>query len=228
MACRRRRGSRGSGSGIGDRRSAFGGRRSAFDTRCGRPQSRGARIERQRTHRLPIADRRSPIGDRIENLRHFPGAEHCVDLGNLTPQFVAITLGQAARHDEPRAVPVALLRGHLQNRVDRLLFGGVDERAGVDDQHLGALGVGGDLVAGVAGHAQHDLAVDEILGAAETEETDFHWDLEASSFPLPASRASLPWGLEAGSWQLAATGKSDTTSVDTESPRAGGRCRRST
>ena len=71
-------------------------------------------------------------------------------------------------------MPVALLGGHLQNRVDRLLLGGVDERAGVDDQHLGARGVGRDLVSGVAGHAQHHLAVDEILGAAEAEETNFH------------------------------------------------------
>ena len=36
-------------------------------------------------------------------------------------------------------------------------------------------GVGRDFVAGLARHAQHHLAIDEVLGTAEAEESDLHW-----------------------------------------------------
>jgi hypothetical protein len=63
---------------------------------------------------------------------------------------------------------------HLQDRVDRLLLRGVDESAGVDDENIRRRAIGGDLVAGLFGQAQHDLAVDEVLGAPEGKETDLH------------------------------------------------------
>ena len=63
---------------------------------------------------------------------------------------------------------------HLEDGVDRLLLRVVDERAGVDDDHVGVGRVGRDLVPGLLGDAQHHLAVDEVLGAAEGEKADLH------------------------------------------------------
>ena len=94
-----------------------------------------------------------------------------VDLGDLLLQLVAVPLGEAAGDDQPRAVAVALVLRHLEDRVDRFLLGRVDERARVDDEHLGVAGVGGDLVPRVAREAEHHLAVDEVLRAAEGDES---------------------------------------------------------
>ena len=63
---------------------------------------------------------------------------------------------------------------HLQDGVDRLLFCLVDERARVDDEDIGVGGLPGELVAGLLGEAEHDLGVDEVLGAAEGDHSDFH------------------------------------------------------
>ena len=125
--------------------------------------------------RLASPEARGPNPDCLENLRHFPGPQHGVNLGNLAPELVAIALGQAAGDDEARAPAIALLRGHLEDGVDRFLLGGIDEGARVDDEHLGVRGVGRNLVAGLAGHAQHHLAVDEVLGTAEAEKTYLHF-----------------------------------------------------
>ncbi len=73
-----------------------------------------------------------------------------------------------------RQRPLALELRHLEDGVDRLLLGRVDERAGVDDDDVGVAGVGGDLVPGLSRVAQHDLAVDEVLRAAERDEADLH------------------------------------------------------
>ena len=40
--------------------------------------------------------------------------------------------------------------------------------------HVGVARLGGDLVPRLLGEAQHHLAVDEVLGAAEGNETDLH------------------------------------------------------
>ena len=56
---------------------------------------------------------------------------------------------------------------HLEDGVDGLLLGGVDEGAGVDDEDFGVFGVGGEARAGAVEQAHHDLGVDEVFGAAE-------------------------------------------------------------
>ena len=56
--------------------------------------------------------------------------------------------------------------------VDRLLLGHVDERAGVDDEHVGQLGFRGEGHAGFGEVTHHDFGVDEVLRAAKGDETD--------------------------------------------------------
>ena len=67
---------------------------------------------------------------------------------------------------------MGFVAGHLEDGVDRFLLGRVDEGAGVDDEDIGGFGVGGDARAGAVEQAHHDLAVDEVFGAAEADEAD--------------------------------------------------------
>ena len=86
----------------------------------------------------------------------------------------AVALGEAAGHDERPRAPALLELRQLENRVDRFLARPVDEGAGVDDEALGGLG-GRRRSRGRPGeHAQHQLGVDLVLGAAEGGEMDFH------------------------------------------------------
>jgi hypothetical protein len=62
---------------------------------------------------------------------------------------------------------------HLEDGVDGLLLGGVDEAAGVDDDDLGVFGARGELGSVVVEEAHHDLGVDEVFGAAEGDEAYF-------------------------------------------------------
>ena len=112
--------------------------------------------------------------DRLDDRRHLAGAKDNVDFGNLALQFVAVALGQTSGHDQPAARPIFLVLCHLQNGVDGFLLRPVDERAGVDHDHVGARRVGGKLVAGALGQAEHHLGVDKVLGAAEGNQSDFH------------------------------------------------------
>ena len=97
---------------------------------------------------------------------HFAGPENGVDFGDFLSQFVSVPLGEATSHDKTRAVTVLFQLRHLQDGIDRLLLGFVDERAGVHDQYVGARRIVGQLVAGIAGHTQHHLAIDEVFRAA--------------------------------------------------------------
>ena len=45
------------------------------------------------------------------------------------------------------ARPEAFVVGHFQDSVDGFLLGGVDEAAGVDDEDVGLVGMGGELMA---------------------------------------------------------------------------------
>ena len=112
--------------------------------------------------------------DRADNLRHFAGAEHRVDLGNLRFQLVAITLAEAAGDDQPFAVAAFLEFRELENRVHRFLFRGIDEGARVDDDDVGVGRVRRQRVAALLGQPHHHLGVDEVLRAAERNETDLH------------------------------------------------------
>jgi hypothetical protein len=83
-------------------------------------------------------------------------------------------LGEAAGHDQPSRGAVFLVLRHLENRVDRLLFGRIDEGARVDHEHIGRLGIACQFVPGVLRQSEHDFRVHEILGAAERDEADLH------------------------------------------------------
>ena len=94
------------------------------------------------------------------------GADYGVDFWDALPDFVAVALDEAAGDDELAGRAGGFVAGHLEDGVDRLLLGGVDEAAGVDDEDLGLFGMGGEARAGAVEQAHHHLGVDEVFGAA--------------------------------------------------------------
>ncbi len=104
----------------------------------------------------------------------FSGADDGVHLRNVFADLIAVPLHQAAGDDEAcgLAALFALVLDHLEDGVDGLLLGGVDEAAGVDDDDVGVFGVGGEFAAGAVEQAHHDFGVDEVFGAAERDEAD--------------------------------------------------------
>ena len=106
--------------------------------------------------------------DRFE----LAGADDGVDLGDVSADLVAVSLDEAAGDDEFADASAVgdLVLDHLEDGVDRLLLGGVDEGAGVDDEDVGVFGTGGKLGAVVVEQAHHHFGVDEIFRAAERDE----------------------------------------------------------
>ena len=102
--------------------------------------------------------------DDFSNFREGAGAHDGIDFRHELAQLRAVALRQATRDDEQLTAPLALRV--LQDDVGRLFFGGIDERAGVDDDRLGVAGIGREGPAVRRESAQHDFAVDEIFCAA--------------------------------------------------------------
>ena len=103
------------------------------------------------------------------------GSDDGVDFGDVLSDLVAVALDEAAGDDEALgfAAVLLLMLDHLEDGVDGLLLGGVDEAAGVDDDDLGVFGAGGEFGSVVMEEAHHDLGVDEVFGAAEGDEAHF-------------------------------------------------------
>ncbi len=55
----------------------------------------------------------------------------------------------------------------VADRVDAVVLGHVDERAGVDDEDIGEFRIGCERHAGLREVADHDFGVDQVFGAAE-------------------------------------------------------------
>jgi len=100
------------------------------------------------------------------------GADYGVYFGDVLLDFVAVALDEAAGDDDATrfAAVLLLVLDHLEDGVDGLLLGGVDEAAGVDDDDLGVFGARGELGSVVVEETHHDLGVDEVFGAAERDE----------------------------------------------------------
>ena len=105
-----------------------------------------------------------------ENIFQLAGAYNGVDFGNIFADLVAEALDKAPGDDELLRLASGLVRGHFEDRVDRLLLGAFDERAGVDDDHVGVFGAASEFGAGAGEQAHHDFAVDKVFGAAQADE----------------------------------------------------------
>ena len=115
-----------------------------------------------------LADDGGDLGDLVE-------ADEGVDFGEETGEVFLKALGEAAGDED-----LLLLTGGVclsgvdgvDDGGDGLVLGDVDEGAGVDDEDVGEVRFRGHDHAFLLEVADHDFGIDEILGAAEGDETD--------------------------------------------------------
>ena len=100
-----------------------------------------------------------------------------VDLRQGGGELVAVALGHAPGDDEAAAGPAPPVEG--EDRVDRLLPGGLDEGARVDDDEVGRLGVVGRT------HPVGDQRADELVGVDLVLGTAKRLDVEAPGHDSP-------------------------------------------
>ena len=119
---------------------------------------------------LLVEPAEQPVGD-LGDFLAAEDADQVVDV--RAARSSSDSFCRSARQPEtitPRSLPLPLELEHLVDGGERLLPGRLDEAAGVDDGEVGARRVVDQLVAVELQHAQHPLAVDEVLGAAEADE----------------------------------------------------------
>ena len=61
-----------------------------------------------------------------------------------------------------------------QDGLDRFFLSRIDERAGVDDEHVRLVSRRRDFHSARQDASQHDLGIHQILGATQTDHPDFH------------------------------------------------------
>jgi hypothetical protein len=81
-------------------------------------------------------------------------------------------LHHAAGHHQTLQPAGRLELRRIEDRLDRFLAGRIDESARVDDEHVGLGGVLDEYAARAVEMPEHDLGVDEVLGAAEADDAD--------------------------------------------------------
>ena len=100
--------------------------------------------------------------------------QQAVDLRDIAHQLLRIALGQAAGHAQHSAFPGLLVSGHLEDGVDGLLLGGLDEPAGVDQQHLRLGRKLCQLKPVPHQELQHLLGVHAVLDTAQRNNANLH------------------------------------------------------
>ena len=103
------------------------------------------------------------------------GAQNAVHLRQLVQNVLLVPLGHAAGDQDLLYLASPLQLRHLQNVVDGLLAGGLQEAAGVHHHHVGPLRLGLDGMAGGLDRGHHLLAVHLILGAAQGDKGNVIW-----------------------------------------------------
>ena len=103
----------------------------------------------------------------------FPGTHDGVHFRNLFQNLLAEALHQASGNNQFLSGAEFLVLSHFQNRVDGFFLRGFNKTAGVDHEDLRIIGARREFVAFAGKNAHHHLAVDEVFGAAQGDETDF-------------------------------------------------------
>ena len=109
----------------------------------------------------------------FEDFFDFAGADHGIHFGDLFADVVAIALDHASGDDQFLRAAEFFVFGHFQDGLHGFLLRGLDEAAGIDDQHVGFAGARREFVAGARENAHHHLAIHEVLRASQADESDF-------------------------------------------------------
>jgi hypothetical protein len=97
-----------------------------------------------------------------------------IDLRHLVSQILLIALYETPHTDDRLDLPSLLERGGLEQRVDRLLLGSVDEAARVDEDDVGRLDVLDDRRTVTHQVSNESLRIDGGLVTAQGDDTEFH------------------------------------------------------
>ena len=73
---------------------------------------------------------------RFYNLVIGCGSQHRIHFRNLIQNLLLVSLRQAAGHNQHLKPSIRLVLCHLQNRLDALFLGVMDETAGIDDNDI--------------------------------------------------------------------------------------------
>ena len=107
------------------------------------------------------------VSDDLSDSGNLVNAHERIHLGKELGEFLAKTLRQAAGNDNPLATVLSLAQlGGFQDGIDAFLLRGIDEGAGIDDDHIRLRGVVGNFGAIFQQRAEHDLGVHQVLCAA--------------------------------------------------------------
>ncbi len=101
-------------------------------------------------------------------------ADDGVRLRHVVEELLSVALAEAARDDEAAAAAGLLVVRHVEDRRDRLLLRGLNERARIDDEDIRLRRVRRELDAVLPQDAEHHFRIDEILGTTKTDKTCFH------------------------------------------------------
>ena len=134
---------------------------------------------RQRQQLAPVGRRVRGGGVTVEDRAQVGGhvdvgveAEHRVGLGQLVGELLAVTLGEAADSDDLLRLGVPLAGRRLEQDVDRVLLGLLDEPAGVDHRDVGVVGVVDEQPPLGGEPAGELLGVDLVAGAPQGDQGD--------------------------------------------------------
>lgn len=99
-------------------------------------------------------------------------ADDCVDSVGFGEQFFALSLRQAAGDDNLFDFAFSFLVEGVIYRIQGLGFGRFDEAAGVYNEDIGVVGIGGYNKSGQGDLCEHSLGIDDIFWTAERDKTD--------------------------------------------------------
>jgi hypothetical protein len=114
------------------------------------------------------------LGERGHQVMQVGETEEQVHLGHLGLQLLAVALDQAPHRHHRLHRPGGLEPRGLEDGVDRLLLGGVDEAAGVDQDDVGGREVGRDHGAVAHERPHQALGIDGGLVAPERDDAELH------------------------------------------------------
>ena len=114
----------------------------------------------------------------------FAGPDHRIHFRNVFLNFVAKALDQATGHNQLLGVSPRLQAGHIQNGINRLLLGRVNEGTGIDDDNVSILSLGSQVGACLHQHPHHYFAVNQVLRATQADEGHLLRSFGGSTFPV--------------------------------------------
>ena len=101
-------------------------------------------------------------------------AEHLVHLRDLIQDLLPVPLGQTAGYDQRLRLPAFPVLRHLQDVLDALFHGVMDEAAGIDDDHIGLCLIIRHLIASRCQKTQHGFRVRQVLITSERNKQYLH------------------------------------------------------